>query len=384
MNVSKKSTRAPDPEAPDSESSARRFFHIAHLNRLRPQSSVAPPDEAVEWFVANREPLSAAQRKAFVRWLKQSPTHVEAYLHLAKLAGDIGKAAADSDSSVDELIKWARASKEGDDFTAAASPELRRVPVARGLRFAAALALAVVCGTWLWNTPWWVNLLPDTAAPGRLSTQHGEQLTHRLADGSVLHLNTDTSVSVSYSAENRSMKIERGQAEFEVAHDPARPFRVIAGSAEVVAAGTKFDVYLQPGETLVTVIEGIVTVGETPRPDGAVNGESAAKEPIQVRAGEQFRVLPGGTSVPSPVDTQAATAWLRRQLVFQGEPLAAAAAEFNRYSSTPIEIGSAALRGLAISGVFGADDTESFVTFLRALDGVRVEVTATKIRVLQK
>ena len=42
-----------------------------------------------------------------------------------------------------------------------------------------------------------------------------------------------------------------------------------------------------------------------------------------------------------------------------------------------------ALRALEISGVFATDDTEAFIAFLRSLDGVHVEVTATRIRVTQ-
>jgi len=78
------------------------------------------------------------------------------------------------------------------------------------------------------------------------------------------------------------------------------------------------------------------------------------------------------------------TAWLRHQIVCQNEPLEQVAAEFNRYNPTPIEIDSANLRTLQVTGVFGANDTESFVAFLRSLDGVQVEVTPTRIRVSSK
>jgi transmembrane sensor len=55
--------------------------------------------------------------------------------------------------------------------------------------------------------------------------------------------------------------------------------------------------------------------------------------------------------------------------------------EFNRYGSIPIEIDDSALRALPISGVFDAYDLDSFVAFLRTLDGVRAERTAARIRV---
>jgi ferric-dicitrate binding protein FerR (iron transport regulator) len=47
-------------------------------------------------------------------------------------------------------------------------------------------------------------------------------------------------------------------------------------------------------------------------------------------------------------------------------------------------VGAPALRNLEISGVFATDDTEAFIAFLRSLEGVQVEVTATRIRVSQK
>ena len=76
-------------------------------------------------------------------------------------------------------------------------------------------------------------------------TRHGEQLTRRLADNSVLHLDTDSAVTIRYSKNERLVTLTAGQADFEVAHEPDRAFRVFAGSAEVLDIGTKFDVRLE-------------------------------------------------------------------------------------------------------------------------------------------
>ena len=78
------------------------------------------------------------------------------------------------------------------------------------------------------------------------------------------------------------------------------------------------------------------------------------------------------------------TAWLRGEIMFENEPLERVAAEFNRYAPKPIEIATPALRSLQISGVFATDDTDAFIAFLRSLKGVRVEITATRIRVSQE
>jgi transmembrane sensor len=69
--------------------------------------------------------------------------------------------------------------------------------------------------------------------------------------------------------------------------------------------------------------------------------------------------------------------------VFEQEPLERVAAEFNRYAPKPIEIVTPVLRNLQISGVFATDNPEAFVAFLRSLKDVRIEETATRIRVLR-
>jgi transmembrane sensor len=219
-------------------------------------------------------------------------------------------------------------------------------------------------------------------------TGHGQQLTQSLADGSLLRLDTDSAVTVRYERGQRRVDIRRGQAAFTVAHDPARPFRVTAGSAQVVAVGTQFDVYLQGEVTLVTVIEGRVSVA--PSGGGASTdvggGQPAAGSsvPVEVSAGEQVRVERGALlAPPSQVDTRRAMAWEHRQLAYEHEALSVVAADFSRYSPTPVVIESPELRALAVSGVFNVDDTESFIAFLRSLKGVGVEVTPTRIRVFK-
>ena len=97
-------------------------------------------------------------------------------------------------------------------------------------------------------------------------------------------------------------------------------------------------------------------------------------------------MIVAGDALPEhaePIDLQRATSWLRREISFERAPLSEVAAEFNRYGTVPIVIETPALRELAISGVFVADDTETFVAFLRSLKGVRVERLASAIRVTQ-
>lgn len=353
------------------------------MNSRKERKRALVAEEAADWFVAHREDLDDMQRDRFTAWLKESSVHVEEYLAVMQLNDDLRKAAAGSELSIDALFERARA--EEDPRVQPIRPQARYVPVSRRgwLYTAAAAALAVMGFAFLWLSAPRQTPLSAQATAEHFSTLHGQQLVQQLADGSVLHLDTDTSVAVLLEHDRRVVYIERGQVVFEVAHDPKRPFSVTAGSAEVIAVGTQFDVYLQGDSTLVTVVEGRVTVGAAATLGGP-GTSNIARKPIAVAAGQQVRVVQGQLPAsPSTVDTHRTTAWLHRQIAFEQEPLSVVAAEFNRYTTTPIEIETPALRGLAISGVFAVDDTESFVAFLRSLDGVGVEVTATHIRVFK-
>jgi len=230
-----------------------------------------------------------------------------------------------------------------------------------------------------------VSITTSEVTALHFETQRGEQQTHHLADNSVLHLNTDTAVTVRYSQRERLVTLTSGEADFEVAHESARPFRVFAGRAEVVDLGTRFDVRLRNESTIVTVVEGRVAVGlsapsESSRPD---RGQPTSF--VQLSADQQVTVAEGAwPATPVTVDAQRTTAWLHRQIMFENEPLDRVVSEFNRYARKPIEITTPALGNLEVSGVFATDNSDALIAFLRSLEGVKVEVTATRILVSQK
>jgi ferric-dicitrate binding protein FerR (iron transport regulator) len=219
-------------------------------------------DQAAAWFVANRETPGAAASEEFLQWLRNSPMHVEEYLGVTQVARDLMACAPQAQSSIDALVERAR--READSVVRALdAPEPpRREPRAahwRLLAAAAALVAAIGVATLLWQRTAPVPA-PVADTQLRLQTRHGEQLTRRLSDSSVLHVNTDSDVSVRYDAKERRVTINQGQVYFEVAHDPQRPFEVFAGVAKVIARGTVFDVRLTDESTIVTVAEGRVTV----------------------------------------------------------------------------------------------------------------------------
>jgi transmembrane sensor len=350
------------------------------------QVRAAIAEQAGEWFVTNDEqPLGAEDSAALVAWLKASPAHVEEFLGVSVIARELRDACADAESSIDTLVARARA--EDDTAVRSLRPRISSavLPSRRWLTAAVAAAAlgALSLGlALLWDVrPVSPVSVPGSAATLHFVTRHGEQLNRRLPDGSVLHLNTDSAVTVRYSISERLMTLTSGQAVFEVAHEQNRPFRVLAGTAQVLAVGTRFDVHLMPAATLVTVVEGRVAVGLAPTLAGRTvrQGSPAA---IELRANQQLLVAEADWPArPVTVDAERSTSWLRREIVFDHEPLERVAAEFNRYASKPIEITTPALKSLQISGVFATDDPDAFIAFLRSLKGVRVEVTEKHVRV---
>jgi transmembrane sensor len=340
------------------------------------QIRAAIAEQASEWFMENRGgPLDQKESVRFMTWLQASPMHVEEYLRIAALAPDLEAAAKTNKTPRETLLMRSRA--EPDGILSFDRTGLRQLPaLARRRRspvwsLAAAATLAVVAVTTVWS----MRDGERFGLPKSYSTVRGEQRVQRLPDGSVLHLNTDSAVTVRYSRTERFVSLDRGQALLEVAHQDGRRLRVQTDRAGIVAVGTQFDVYRKSGATMVTVVEGSVEVysGAAPPPAG---GEPS----VRLNPGDQLEV---GDRIGAlrHVDARAAVAWLQRQIAFEDEPLAQVAAEFNRYGPVTVEIDEESLRALPISGIVDAYDTDSFAAYLATLSGVMVQKTPTRIRV---
>lgn len=344
------------------------------------QIRLAIADQAIEWFEENRRgPLDREARSRFMAWLTASPVHVDEYLAIAGLAQRLHTAANTTEIPLEPLLARVRAGRNQvvtlDSSVSEHAHATTRPRVSRPWTLAAAAALALVA----FATGLWMRDGERFGLPRTYTTGHGEQSVRVLPDGSVLHLNTDSQATVHYSARERVVDLDRGQTLFEVTHDGERGFRVAAGNAQVLAVGTEFEVYRRPGAVRVTVVEGTVAVyiGPPPMPT-----KPLAPAALRLGAGQQVEVR-DQVGAPQPVDARAAVAWLKRQIVFENEPLGEVADEFNRYGSIAIEIDEA-LRSLPITGVFDAYDADSFVASLATLNNVVVQKTPARIRVFKR
>ena len=333
-------------------------------------------EQAGKWFIAQQTgPLADEESASFLAWLKTSPLHVREYLGIARIAHQLptalGPPRVPLETFLAQVADERVVSIEGPRRTPPAPRRLGvwALPLAAGL---AALAIGAF---------WWAHDWERFGFPKTYRTAHGEQSVQRLADGSVLRLDTDSQATVRYSKGERLVELNHGQALFEVAHEPQRRFRVSAGPAGAIAVGTRFDVYRKGEITEITVAEGEVAVFPG-TPSWLHDPGGVPAEVQRITAGYLVRI--DGSAPPAqpvPADLNQQLGWVQHKIVFQHRPLGEVAAEFNRYGRIPVEIEDESLRALPVSGMFDATDTDSFVAFLKTLPGVKVETTRERIRV---
>jgi transmembrane sensor len=186
------------------------------------------------------------------------------------------------------------------------------------------------------------------------ATGLGEMRSVTLADRSTVWLNTDSRLTVALSPLDRKLSLERGEAEFKVAHEAFRPFVVATANASVRATGTEFSVRADRAGSRIVLVQGEVTVRRTD------DGETA-----DLHAGTVLVAPLSGAFRLSKADPDADLAWRRGQLIFYQRPIEEVVREFARYSGVRVRFADAAARRTRISGAFRAND---FKAFLRAIE----------------
>lgn len=192
----------------------------------------------------------------------------------------------------------------------------------------------------------------------------------------------------------REIDLLQGQALFHDVDDKTRPFIVRSDGTTIRAIGTQFDVYDRSDKTVVTVVEGQVTVARAdvagpafspqPLPGGGPRLRPLGLTPVLLSAGEQVIATPRLIEKPRYASVSAATAWVEKRLVFEHTPLAEVAEQFNLYSTRRLVIVDQALRPVAISGVYSSADPDVLIAFLRAQPNLLVTETQREFRVSRR
>jgi transmembrane sensor len=207
------------------------------------------------------------------------------------------------------------------------------------------------------------------------STRTGEIRQVSLDDGSRVTLDTRTRIVLDYGCRARIVRLEAGEALFEAAKDPTRPFVVQAGNMKVRAIGTAFVVRKSSdSEVDVTVTQGAVEVSSSERPRESV---------VRVKAGSSTS-LEGEGAIAVPRDLTArqlerATDWTSGTLDLDGTTLAQAAAQINRYNTRQVLISDSRLATQTLVGHVSTADPLAFAQAAAAMLDATVRTDGDRI-----
>ncbi len=326
--------------------------------------SMTATEAAAYWFVREDvDCLPRDERRAFEAWLAADADHRGAYERTTAMWRNFER---DSDQSELRVLRTA---------ALASSP----APVIwKRLAFAAAALVAIVVAS-VMGLQFWPALqqglleratgdfLADEAV-AYYQTANTERSTVTLSDGTMVSMNLDTRLAVTFTAERRRVEVVRGQAFFQVAQDVSRPFVVAAADRQIVALGTQFDVRLDSGRVQVVLLEGRVAVEPVALVPQVARSESDV--PVELEPGERLVAVGGAVSV-TRTNAEHATSWRQGWIVFEDESLEAAVAELNRYSQRPLVVPDRNVSQLRLSGVFRIGQPDRFGAIIQELLPVR-------------
>ncbi|WP_420144966.1 FecR family protein [Sphingobium sp.] len=282
----------------------------------------------------NRDPSEQTENEICV-WIESDPSHAVAF------------ARAEAAWEAAERLKSAAADITLPPMAQIVSEEQQR-RLSRNIMIAAGIALIFFLVAAIVTVRTFSGI-------DRYQTEIGEYRDIALDDGSILHLNSDSEAEVRFTANGRKVRILKGEASFDVAHDTKRPFDVEARSAVIRAVGTAFNVRMRPSIIELTVTQGTVTVRS--------GGSAGQKVPAGVGAVIQPRTIALTNLGAKLIDQR--TAWREQMVELDGETIDQAAGEFNRYRKAPILIGDTRVSALRIGGRFRTSDSQEFLSALQ-------------------
>ena len=306
-------------------------------------------EQAALWLLRQDEPeWSEGDQRSLDAWLDASMGHKAAYWRLEH--------------------GWRQADRLAAHRPAAALPRSRWVP--QRTWKAAAIAASVLAAVAV--TGW--TMIAD--APRKTyMTELGGHETVPLPDGTHMELNTNTKLRSEVTQTGRVVWLDRGEAYFEVAHDPSRPFVIYAGPRKITVLGTKFSIRRDNKDVQVSVVEGKVRVDalESPKPVAP-----AVLTPGQVAIARGTETLLAPKSVER---VESDLSWRRGVLTFDQFTVARAAEEFNRYNRRKIIVTDPLAGAIRIGGTFQSDNIDGFVELLEEGYGLRIEAGPDQVKI---
>jgi transmembrane sensor len=212
---------------------------------------------------------------------------------------------------------------------------------------------------------------PDAPAPmiaaQTFETGVGETDSLRLPDGTRVVLAPGSRLGFASDYGSKTRRVELlGEALFDVAHDDARPFSVLAGTATIRDIGTTFTVrHFDEANIEVAVTRGSVVLHRSDRQE---------REGIVLRAGDLGVFNRGLATLHRAAVTAADTAFVSGRLVFEETPMPVVAAELQRWYGVTLRLDDREVASQHITASFKGEPVREVLNVIGLAIGVGIEL----------
>lgn len=256
------------------------------------------------------------------------------------------------------------------------------------------LAAAIVIGVLI---NFGLRILPgDRSKPSEellVETHNGERKQFRLSDGSIVHLNASSSLRLDLNSQSREIWLE-GEAYFDVAKDPMRPFIVHAATLNIHALGTSFNVKAYPGDPRyeTTLLEGAVEVylNKTPshkirlRPYEKVAYDNntalaSSEKKLEIKPVISKVAMAKANALPAIDSTLSETAWVSNRLQFESLNFEQLATLLERWYGVKIIFRNNQVKKYVFSGSFASETVTQALQALQLTEDFHFDNNGTQI-----
>lgn len=214
----------------------------------------------------------------------------------------------------------------------------------------------------------------DTPKELIVSADRGQKASILLPDGSKAWINSLTKLTYTtdFNKHKRILELS-GEAYFEVAHNPKKPFIVKTKDMAVEALGTSFgvkaydeDLYaagiLMTGKVKVTTDNEITIL----KPDERIVYNKLTKKTSKTKINAKYF-----------------TGWIHNELRFENEPLSEIAKSIERIYNIDIQFGTEKLKKLRYTGTVENNSLESLLNIIALTSPISFEISDQQITILE-
>ena len=189
--------------------------------------------------------------------------------------------------------------------------------------------------------------LKPTARPQEMAYEEkivpfGQKIQIQLADGTVIWINSGSKLRfpLKFTGAKRELYLD-GEAYFDVAHDPSRPFIIHTGKVATQVLGTAFDIKAYgSSEFDVTVARGKVSIGLIDQQLGVLTAEQGLSYNSISKLSKKYQV------------TLSKLRWMYGDLIFDNMRMGDAAETLERWYDVKITLTDPQIRSRRFSASF--------------------------------